>query len=274
MNWICKDIAFLLKEAADPITYARLLPTAKVFGGQNENVFQRKKKLKEFLESMPKSFRPKKTRSSYFFWCMQRRPELKEENPDLNFRTLYQQIGQEWRNMSVEERAPYQAMVKKDQLRYRWELQQFRNGEWNNLMRRHQLARSALAMIDEEALLEAAKEIKSRIRKVANKQIWQNAPGLFYGTPSYRSRQQYIYKKHNVPKSGRSGYNFFMSAVNKQVRQELVKQQGEFSRIFNARVMREIGRRWRCLSDDEKIPYEKMAAEDKLKEARKIFGRD
>jgi len=155
----------LLKEAADPITYARLLPVAKVFGGQNENVLQRKKKLTEFLESMPKSLRPKRPRSAYLLWSMQRRPEFKEENPDLNFRTLGQGLGQEWRGMSAEDRAPYQAMVLKDKQRYQHEMQKWHNGEWENLMRRRQLAQSALAMIDEEALLGAARDKTAKTEK-------------------------------------------------------------------------------------------------------------
>jgi hypothetical protein len=282
-HWISRDIAYCIKEAVDPITYGRLLPVAKVFGGKNENMFQRKEKLQQLADELPSTLKPVKTRSAYIFFCKERRPSLKEELPEAKATEIMQQLGVpeakateimqqlgvEWRRMGPEERLPYEQKRDEDGTRFRREQDP---AVWAALTTRRERVMAALAAIDEEALLQAAQEITVRKRRRANTEVWKATRGMWYGSPAWRNQQQIVYLKHKVPRNGRSAYNFFMSEMNSQVRKEFGPlQQGEFRSQYNKRLMKEVGRRWKALTPEQKKPYQELAREDKLKIARQTI---
>lgn len=271
-NWISRDVAALLKEAADPITYGRLLRVSKVFGdSKNVNLRRKRRKLKELLDELPAGSKPKKPRTAYIFFTVHRSKELKEELPDVKFSEIGRQCGQEWRRMKGRvETTPYIAMAEKDKVRFQRECDP---DEWAKLVRRRTLTRQALAAIgDEETILLTANDVIMAKRTQASREVWRNVGGNWPGRAAFDRVRNEVYRRHKVPKPGRSAYNFFMKEVNGEVRRDLVKMPGEFASQFNARVMREIGMRWKTLTPEQRRVYDDMAHQDKLERARQTLA--
>lgn len=261
--------------AADPITYGRLLCSNKVFR-DNELPAIRRAKLTQLLATLPDGNKAKHARSSYIFFCMKRRKERKElkeelDNVSVTERMLNHlecaQMGAEWNWMTEEEKQPFVGLASLDKARYEYES---KPEVWDKLMARRILVLEALVNVgDDDTVLRVGGRIRLAKRKRAKRELWFNHH--VDGLRGYRQQLRVVNKKHKVPKSGASAYNFFMKDVYKQVRKELDKREGEFNRSYNTRVMREIGIRWRRLMPDQKNHYKELSRQDRLKRAREAI---
>ena len=65
---------------------------------------------------------PKRACSAFMFYSIERRPQLKVENPDWAFGEYGKQIRSEWRSMSDAEKAPYEQQAEQDKIRYASEM--------------------------------------------------------------------------------------------------------------------------------------------------------
>jgi len=64
----------------------------------------------------------KKPRSSYIFFCMERRPTMKEENPEYSSKDIMSNLGSEWKQMDSQDKKKYQEMASDDKERYNSEI--------------------------------------------------------------------------------------------------------------------------------------------------------
>jgi len=90
---------------------------------------EREKYLKEkakYDKKMNKNKPPKRPPSSYFLFTKDRRPVLKNENPNLSVTDLAIKLGEEWNNMDAKKRHPYEKEAAKlksiyDKEKKKWE---------------------------------------------------------------------------------------------------------------------------------------------------------
>jgi hypothetical protein len=61
---------------------------------------------------------PKGASNSYMIFCKDRRQELKKSQPELSFGHLGSKLGIMWRNLSEEQKAPYEEKARLDKERY------------------------------------------------------------------------------------------------------------------------------------------------------------
>ncbi|KAI8335098.1 non-histone chromosomal protein 6 [Chlamydoabsidia padenii] len=61
---------------------------------------------------------PKRGLSAYMFFSQANRNKVKEENPEASFGQLGKILGQKWKEMSDEEKKPYNEQAEKDKARY------------------------------------------------------------------------------------------------------------------------------------------------------------
>ena len=71
---------------------------------------------------------PKAASNAYMIFCKDRRAELKKEHPDLPFGKIGAKLGEVWRNMSADEKKPYEDKAAKDRERYRKQMEEYQNG--------------------------------------------------------------------------------------------------------------------------------------------------
>ena len=62
---------------------------------------------------------PKAVCNAYMIFCKSRRGELKNELPELAFGKIGAKLGEMWRNMTQEEKKPYEDRAMVDRERYR-----------------------------------------------------------------------------------------------------------------------------------------------------------
>jgi len=69
-----------------------------------------------------KAIKPKKPKSAYTYFGEATRAELTSSNPGIRIEALSKLIGEEWRKLSDEQKAPYVAQAEADQERYKTEM--------------------------------------------------------------------------------------------------------------------------------------------------------
>lgn len=60
---------------------------------------------------------PKRGKSAFIFYSMERRAALKEEQPELSFGEVGKALGAEWKELSAKEKKPYETLAAKDKKR-------------------------------------------------------------------------------------------------------------------------------------------------------------
>lgn len=70
---------------------------------------------------------PKGALSSYIIFCTQMRDIIKTETPDIANTDIMRQTGERWREMSTEQKAPWEALARQDKQRYEEEMAVYRN---------------------------------------------------------------------------------------------------------------------------------------------------
>ena len=86
---------------------------------------------------------PKKGKGSYMFFAEAKRSEFKELYPELSFGDLSKKIGEAWKTITDEEKAPYEENAAKDKERY------LRETEAYEKMKKEALAMSSSSESDD-----------------------------------------------------------------------------------------------------------------------------
>ena len=71
-------------------------------------------------------------RSGFFFFCGEKRPKLKEQNPQATVGEIAKQLGAAWKIMTPEQKKPYEDQSKNDRKRYEREMEQYRKGNFSH----------------------------------------------------------------------------------------------------------------------------------------------
>ncbi|KAL0234067.1 hypothetical protein PCE1_001105 [Barthelona sp. PCE] len=67
---------------------------------------------------MAKSNTIKRPRSAYLYFCQERRPILREENPDLKMTDISKLLGADWRKLDDTQKIPFNELAAQDKVRY------------------------------------------------------------------------------------------------------------------------------------------------------------
>jgi len=70
------------------------------------------------------------------FFSKETRPKIVAENPDMKFGQIGKLIGEMWREMDEEARAPYQQMAEEDKGRYEREMKDYEPPSVDEILRR------------------------------------------------------------------------------------------------------------------------------------------
>ncbi|KAI8093822.1 high mobility group box domain-containing protein [Halteromyces radiatus] len=80
---------------------------------------QEKKRVKKDVNA------PKKNTSSYLHFSNENRPRLVKENPALPQTEIAKLLGEEWRNLTEQQKEPYRVMAEKDKARFDKEMETY-----------------------------------------------------------------------------------------------------------------------------------------------------
>eukprot|EP00466_Bigelowiella_natans_P004903 jgi/Bigna1/43386/e_gw1.77.31.1 len=68
---------------------------------------------------------PRRASNAYMIFCKERRAHLKRERPDLPFGKLGAKLGEMWRDMSAEDRKPFEVKAASDRERFKQEMESY-----------------------------------------------------------------------------------------------------------------------------------------------------
>lgn len=86
---------------------------------------------------------PKAVCNAYMVFCRLERARVKQENPELPFGQIGAKLGEVWRNMSADEKQPYEDRAGVDRERYRREMEQYTHGLKSEKRQRTKMEQSA-----------------------------------------------------------------------------------------------------------------------------------
>jgi len=89
-----------------------------VSGGSGSDTEKPKPKKKAKKGKKEKSEGPKRPPSAYMFFAQKMRPVLKDENSDANFAQIGRLLGDKWKELSAEEKKPFEALNKEAKAKY------------------------------------------------------------------------------------------------------------------------------------------------------------
>lgn len=121
-QWLCKDVATLIKGLVDPYTYFALLRTAKVF--QPERLEQRKAQLARLLvlgKSLVEQYQIQNRKHPlpvFTRYAMSIKRLLKSELPHANGRQIAKETAKRWHALPEEQKDIYKRAFNQDQLSY------------------------------------------------------------------------------------------------------------------------------------------------------------
>jgi hypothetical protein len=152
---------------------------------------QMKSTLSQSIKSSPKDKSsklkdenaPKRPKSGYLFFAEKKRPEIKEENPDLKMTEISKVIGERWKEASPESKAKYAKKAEKDKERYKQEMEEY-------------------VRPSDEVLLD---------QKANKKRVSKQSSG---------DKKQRKKKEEGAPKGAKSAYMFFCLAKRAEVKDD------------------------------------------------------
>ncbi|CAL5205895.1 unnamed protein product [Lathyrus oleraceus] len=76
---------------------------------------------------------PKRALSGFMFFSQMERENLKKTNPGISFTDVGRVLGEKWKNLSAEEKEPYEAKAQADKKRYKDEISGYKNPQPMNI---------------------------------------------------------------------------------------------------------------------------------------------
>ncbi|GLT35391.1 hypothetical protein SLA2020_098490 [Shorea laevis] len=76
---------------------------------------------------------PKRAMSGFMFFSQMERENVKRTNPGISFTDVGRALGEKWKKMSAEEKEPYEAKARADKLRYKDEINGYKNPQAMNI---------------------------------------------------------------------------------------------------------------------------------------------
>jgi hypothetical protein len=168
---------------------------------------------------------PKKSLTSYIFFCKEHRSVLKEEQPDLSAKDITSELGKLWRNMSDSDKEPYTKLALKDKSRYEEEKSSSASSSSSSSSLPEEESPKKDSSKKKEPKDKVKKEPKDKVKKESSKK-----------------------KEPKDDKVKKTGYIIFCQ----KNRQELKDNNKDWN---SKQITKELGEMWSKLSKDEQKKY-------------------
>ena len=201
---------------------------------------------------------PKGKMTAYGFFSKEIRTHMNENNQLVLFTELAKQTASLWRNMTEEQKAPYEQMARDDKVRWAREMESFKQAHPHGME----------ATIAASKMLSAASMeniVGANIPTMPQSVLPHGGPSVAQPKKPRKPRKQkeYVPKDRNAPKGPVNSFLFYY----KECREALKKSNPEME---NREMGRVAGLRWKAMSAEDKLPYEELAKADKERHARQL----
>ncbi|KAF9600975.1 hypothetical protein IFM89_014960 [Coptis chinensis] len=227
----------LLEDEQKQKTAVELLEQYLQFKQEADGEIKKKKKTKKEKDPL----KPKRSLSAFFIYMNERRAALVEQNN--NVPEIGKIAGEEWKNMSEEQRKPYEEIAKKQKEEYLKEMEHYKQKKENEDEIRRQEEEELMKIQKQEALQMLKKKEKTDniIKKTKEKH--------------QEKKKQKDEQKSDPNKPKRPASSFIL--FSKEMRKNLVQERPEIS---NATLNALISVKWKELNETEKEIWNNIAA--------------
>ncbi|XVF10451.1 hypothetical protein REPUB_Repub07fG0184000 [Reevesia pubescens] len=221
----------LLDDEHKQKTAMELLEQYLLFKQETEKETKKTKKERDPLK-------PKQPMSAFFLFSNERRSALLAENK--NVLEVAKIAGEEWKNMTEEQRRPYEAMAKKKKEKYMQEIEVYKQKK----------EEEALSLKkEEEEMMKLQKQEALQLLKKKEK-----TENIIKKTKEKRQKKKQQNSDPNKPKKPASSFLLF----NKEARKTLMQERPG---ITNSTLNAMISVKWKELGEEEKNGWNAKAAE-------------
>lgn len=191
---------------------------------------------------------PKRPLSSYMYYCQDNRDSVKAQNPNMNGKEITTELGKRWKNLTQEQKVPYESKATADKSRFETE----KSTETQQTPKSKQEAPTPSKQPSES---------KSKQEPPKAKATAPKATGPKTTAPSKQTTESKQAPSKNVSESkakssskNTPGFDCFCEEQTEDIQSENPQWS---SRKINA----ELSKRWQELSSDDREAYEMEAAE-------------
>jgi hypothetical protein len=190
---------------------------------------------------------PKGKLTAYGFFSKEIRTHMKENNQLVLFTELATQTAALWRNMTEEQKAPYEQQAREDKERWTREMEQFKANYPHGM----------------EAAISASSMMSSSVENIVAGGVTGGIPPAAGKKAKKAKKDKDAPKDRNAPKGPVNSFLFYYARCCRDLKQTDPTME-------NKEMARVAGIRWKALTAEEKAPFEQMAKEDKERHARQL----
>jgi HMG (high mobility group) box/HMG-box domain len=183
---------------------------------------------------------PKKPLSAYFLYCADRRPEIKEEEPDLKVTEVSKKLGLEWK-----------ALKDSDENEDKAKLEEYKN-KVDRAKKKYEKRMKSYKRPSDDVLADLP-ENKTKTRTKSGKTSTPRKP-----------------RDKNAPKGKKSAYTFFASAKRPEIKEEMQAELQEDEKLDSKAVTKAVSDLWKSLDEDDKEEYAAAAKKDAKRYTREM----
>ena len=168
---------------------------------------------------------PKRSLTSYIFFCKEKRAFLKEKQPNLSTKDITSELGKKWKALSDEQKTPYTKLADEDKARYESE---------------------KISWVDTEKPSDEKAPTKSEKEKTHKKSE---------KSKSHKDKPNKKSKSHKDKPKNKGGYSLFCQEERESLKEEHPKWSSQ-------QLTKELGKYWEDLSQEEQDEYNERAEHD------------
>lgn len=198
---------------------------------------------KSFMKkSRNKQTGPKRPLTAYMYFCKEKRPEVKAQNPELSGTEITTRLGTIWKSFSLKDKAPYETLQQTDKNRYEIEK--------NSLSEKKVETDKQVANNNKQEKVEKVESKVETTKQVANNNKQEKVETNKKVATKKQEQKSDKKKENSLEKT--LGYSFFV----KDQTDEIETENPEWN---SKKVLAEVNKRWKELSLDDKEAYENEA---------------
>lgn len=170
---------------------------------------------------------PKKNSSAYIHFCNEMRSVCKDENPDVDNKTIMKVLGDKWKSLDEDGKKKFNELAKKDKDRY--------EEEKKNWTAPEPVAVEPEPVVEKKTKKTVEKKKSKATKKDEDEVVLEDEVPVSAPVPDTKAKKP-------------SAYINFVKEVRPVVKDELPDLQPK-------EIMSELGKRWKALSEEEKARY-------------------
>ena len=202
-------------------------------------------KKKRTLKNKREDTGPKRPLSSYMYFCQSEREVIKKDHPNMGGKEVTTELGKRWKLLTPDQKTPFEKKQKQDKERY--------ENEKLNGISEPTITASKSKVTRKVIESETATPSKKTENKTVEKPSSKKTENKTVEKPSSKKTENKTVEKPSSKKT--PGYEYYIQ----ETQETLMEEHEDWD---ERKILSEISKMWKDLSEDEQNDYEMVASVD------------